>query len=139
VRTSLVLIGSDGSADKGLVNDRSTDFQAWLWGEILLTCLLGASLSLFIVYPVLRTQYDLPQLRLVLQTTMALAGLLVALLATVRFSVEGRRTDLLLASGFLVMSLSAAVFSVGPLLGGEALHRPEGWAALLGGSRRLRS
>ena len=115
------------------MNRRRTDFQAWLWGEILLTGLLGASLALFITYPVVRTQFDLPQLRLVLQTGMALAGLLVAVLAAVRFSVEGRRVDLLLASGFFVTSLSAAVFAVGPLLGGRQLQRPEGWAALIGG------
>ncbi|HET7567640.1 MAG TPA: histidine kinase [Gaiellaceae bacterium] len=115
------------------MNRRRTDFESWLVGQVLLTCLLGASLALFIAYPVLRTQYDLPQLRIVLQTTMALAGLLVALLAVVRFSVEGRRTDLLLASGFFVTSLTAAAFAVGPLLGGGGLQRPEGWAALLGG------
>ena len=112
---------------------RRTDFQAWLWGEILLTGLLGASLALFITNPVLRTQFDLPQAWLVVQTAMALAGLLVAVLAAVRFSVDGRRVDLLLASGFLVSSLAAAVFAIGPLLGGRPLHRPEGWAALLGG------
>src|SRR5436190_1086283 len=33
-------------------------------------------LALFLSYPVLRTSYELPELRLVLQTTMALAGLL---------------------------------------------------------------
>jgi signal transduction histidine kinase len=115
------------------VNPRRSDFQAWLVGEILLTGLLGASLALFITYPLLRTQFDLPQLRLVLQTGMALAGLLVAVLAGVRFSVEGRNVDLLLASGFFVTSLSAAVFAVGPLLGGGELQRPEGWSALLGG------
>jgi signal transduction histidine kinase len=114
------------------VNRLRTDFQSWLVGQVLLTCLLGASLALFIAYPALRTQYDLPQLRIVLQTTTALAGLLVGLLAAVRFSVEGRRTDLLLAAGFFVGSLSAAAFAVGPLLGGGALHRPEGWAALAG-------
>ncbi|HXR10769.1 MAG TPA: histidine kinase, partial [Gaiellaceae bacterium] len=75
----------------------------------------------------------LPQLRLVLQTTMALGGLLVALLAAARFSAEGRRVDLLLSSGFLVSSLSAAAFAIGPQLGGATLRPPEGWAALLGG------
>ncbi len=112
---------------------RRSVFQSWLAGEALLACLLGASLALFLSYPVLRTQYDLPELRLVLETAMALAGLLVALLAAVRFSVEGRRLDLLLASGLLVTSLSAAVFAVGPVLGGGSLHGPEGWAALIGG------
>jgi signal transduction histidine kinase len=115
------------------VSERRTDFQAWLWGEVLLTGLLGASLALFLVYPVLRTQYDKPELLLVLKTTMALAGVLVALLAAVRFSVEGRRTDLLLASGFLVVSLSTAGFGIVPVLGGGALPRPEAWAALIGG------
>jgi signal transduction histidine kinase len=114
------------------VNRGRSQFQTWLWGEILLAGLLGAGLALFIAYPRLRTQYDEPQLRLVLTTTTALAGLLVALLAAVRFSVEGRRTDLLLATGFFVSSLSAAVFFVGPMLGGR-LERPEGWTALVGG------
>jgi len=109
------------------------DFQAWLLSETLLAALLGAILALFLTNPALRTHYDLPQLRLVLQTTMALGGLLVALLAAARFSAEGRRVDLLLSSGFLVSSLSAAAFAIGPQLGGATLQPPEGWAALLGG------
>lgn len=129
-----LLIGSDPSADKSPVNvRRRTELQAWLWGEILLTGLLGASLALFVSHPVLRTQYDKPQLLLVLETTMALAGVLVAVLAAVRFSVDGLRTDLLLATGFLVGSVSLGVFAIGPVLGGGTLGRPEGWAALLGG------
>ena len=110
------------------------EFQSWLWGEILIVGLLGASLALFVAQPTLRTRYDLPQLQLVLETTMAFAGLLVAVLAAARFSVEGRRVDLLLASGFLVMSLSAAVFAIAPQLGGSAPRPPEQWAALLGGT-----
>ena len=108
------------------------DFQSWLWGEILLVGLLGASLALFVAQPELRTRYDLPQLRLVLQTTMALAGLLVAVLAAARFAAEGRRVDLLLASGFFVVSLSAGLFAIGPQLGGSPPRPPEEWTALLG-------
>ncbi|MGH2932887.1 MAG: sensor histidine kinase [Gaiellaceae bacterium] len=111
----------------------SNDFEAWLLSETLLASLLGAILALFLTNPSLRTNWDLPQLRLVLQTTMALAGLLVAVLAAARFSAEGRRLDLLLSSGFLITSLSAAVFSIGPQFGGDAVRPPEGWAALLGG------
>ena len=114
------------------MNDRN-DFEAWLLSETLLAGLLGAILALFLTHPGLRTHWDLPQLRLVLQTTMALAGLLVALLAAARFSAEGRRLDLLLSSGFLITSLSAAVFAIGPQFGGHAVRPPEGWAALLGG------
>jgi len=114
------------------VQERRSEYENWLWGEILLAALLGALLALFLSYPVLRTRYDLPELRLVLQTTMALAGLLVAVLAAVRFSVEGRRLDLLLASGFFVISLSSAVFAIGPQLAGSHVKPPEAWAALLG-------
>ena len=114
------------------MQERRSEYENWLWGEILLAALLGALLALFLSYPVLRTRYDLPELRLVLQTTMALAGLLVAVLAAVRFSVEGRRLDLLLASGFFVISLSSAVFAIGPQLAGSHVKPPEAWAALLG-------
>jgi len=109
------------------------DFQAWLLSETLLAALLGAILTLFLTNPALRTHYDLPQLRLVLQTTMALGGLLVALLAAARFSAEGRHVDLLLSAGFLVSSLSAGAFAIGPQFGGSSIRPPEGWAALLGG------
>ena len=114
------------------MKENRNEYQAWLWGESLLAGLLGASLALFLAYPVLQTSWDLPELRLVLQTTMALAGLLVALLATLRFSVEGRRVDLLLSSGFFVSSLSAFAFAIGPLLTGRDLEPAEAWAALLG-------
>ena len=108
------------------------EYQSWLWGEILLAGLLGASLALFLAYPVLQTRYDLPELRLVLQTAMSGAGLLVAVLAAARYSADGRRVDLLLASGFFVSSLSAAAFGIAPRLGGGAPQPAEGWAALIG-------
>ncbi|HET8529240.1 MAG TPA: histidine kinase [Gaiellaceae bacterium] len=109
-----------------------TDYQSWLWGEILLAGLLGASLALFLAYPVLQTRYDLPELRLVLQTAMSGAGLLVAVLAAARYSADGRRVDLLLASGFFVTALSAAAFGIAPRLGGGNTQPAEGWAALIG-------
>jgi len=112
--------------------EERTEYQSWLWGEILLAGLLGASLALFLAYPGLRTHWDLPELRLVLQTSMALAGLLVAVLAAARYSVEGRRVDLLLASGFFVTSLSSAVFAIGPRFSGHELLPAEAWSALIG-------
>jgi signal transduction histidine kinase len=126
------LIGSDPSADKTHVRTQRTELQAWLWGEVVLSGLLAASLALLLTYPALRTQYDRPQLLLVLETTMALAGILVALLAGVRFSVVGSRTDLLLAAGFLIWSLSTVAFAIIPALGDGSLDRADGWAALAG-------
>jgi signal transduction histidine kinase len=115
------------------VKTRRTELQAWLWGEVVLSGLLGASLALFLAYPQLRTQYDRPLLLLVIETTVTVAGVLVAILAAVRFSVDGLRTDLLLASGFLIGSLSTAAFAIVPVLGGGSLDRADGWAALAGG------
>jgi signal transduction histidine kinase len=126
------LIGSRASADKREVKNRRTEIENWLWSEFLLAGLLGASLALFLAYPVLQTRYDLPELRLVLQTVMAGAGLLVAVLAAARYSAEGRRVDLFLASGFFVTALSALVFGIGPRLGGSDLHPAEAWSALIG-------
>jgi signal transduction histidine kinase len=114
------------------MRQQRTKLQAWLWGEILLAGLLGASLALLLSHPSFRTQYDEPSLLLVLETTMSLAGLLVAVLAANRFHVEGLRTDLLLAAGFLVGSLSTLAFAIIPVLGGHSLQPAEAWSAALG-------
>jgi signal transduction histidine kinase len=131
----LTPIGTNPPADKRFVQRRegSNDYQSWLWSQILLAGLLGASLALFLSYPALRTRYDLPELRLVLQTTMVLAGLLIASLAAARYAAEGRRVDLLLASGFFVTALSSAVFAIAPLFGGKEVQPAESWSALIGG------
>ena len=112
--------------------DGKDDFQAWLGGEILLIGLLGASLALFVARRDLQTTVSLPELRLVLQTIAAFAAGIIAVLAGVRYSVEGRRLDLLLSTGFMVASVSTAAFSIIPALNGHPIHRPEGWAAVVG-------
>jgi signal transduction histidine kinase len=127
------LIGSLASADKSFVRrDERDDYYAWLWGEVLLIGLLGAGLTLFVAYPSLRNTYSLPQVRLVLDTAVTLAAAIVAVLAGVRFSVEGRRLDLLLCSGFAAAAAATLAFSIAPVLGGESLHRTEFWAGLGG-------
>ena len=112
--------------------DDRDDFEAWLAGEILLIGLLGASLALFVTNRHLQTEVYLPNLRLVLQTIAAFAAGIIAVLAGVRYSVEGRRLDLLLCTGFLVASASTTAFSIVPALNGHPLHRPEAWAAIIG-------
>jgi signal transduction histidine kinase len=112
--------------------DSRDDFQAFLWGQILLFGLLATSLAFFLAHRNLHTNWSLPELRLVIQTAVTLAAGIVALLAGVRFGVEGRRLDLLLCTGFLVASLSTLAFSIAPVLGGQPLHRAEGWAGVVG-------
>jgi signal transduction histidine kinase len=112
--------------------DDKDDFQAWLGGEILLISLLGASLALFVARRDLQTEVNLPELRLVLQTIAAFAAAIIAVLAGVRYAVEGRRLDLLLCTGFLVASASTTAFSIVPALNGHPIHRSEAWAAVVG-------
>ena len=112
--------------------DGKDDFQAWLGGEILLIGLLGASLALFVVRRDLQIAVSLPELRLVLQTIASFAAGIIALLAGVRYSVEGRRLDLLLCTGFLITSVSTAAFSIVPALNGHPIPLPEEWATVVG-------
>jgi signal transduction histidine kinase len=107
-------------------------YQSWLWGEVLLFGLLGAALALFATYPDLRPTYELPQVRLVLDTMVALAAVLVAVLAGVRFSVEGRRLDLLLCAGFSLVAGATFCFGIAPVLGGQGLQTTEEWARIWG-------
>jgi signal transduction histidine kinase len=112
-------------------HDDNEVFESYLIGQVLLFSLLGAALALFLTHPELRHTYELPELRLVLQTlTMAVAAI-VALLTGLRFSVDGRRLDLLLSSGFFVVAASHLLFSIAPQFSGHPLGRAESWAGLV--------
>ena len=105
-------------------------FESWLVGELLLVVLLASATALFLTNPILRSTYELPEGRLVLDTAVVLAATIVAILAGVRFSVEGRSLDLLLAAGFFVAGVGTLAFSVAPVLGGSNQGAPEAWAAI---------
>jgi signal transduction histidine kinase len=112
--------------------DGRDQFQAWLRGEVLLIGLLGASLALFVARRDLEWSASLPELRLVLQTVAAFAAAIIAVLAGVRYAVEGRRLDLFLCSGFVVAAVSTAAFTIAPAVIGDPMHRSESWAGLIG-------
>jgi signal transduction histidine kinase len=129
------LIGRPSHADKGFVrrdDAKRDDYQAWLWGEVLLIGLLGAALALFVAHPNLRNTYQLPQARLVMDTTVMLAAAIVGVLAGIRFSVDGRRLDLLLCGGFSALAASMLVFSIVPALGGNPPPLTLSWAGIGG-------
>ncbi|MDX6512330.1 MAG: two-component system, NarL family, sensor kinase [Gaiellaceae bacterium] len=109
-------------------HDDRDSFESWLFGQVLLGGLLGASLGLFLAYPTLRHAYQLPELRLVLQTTAMLASGAVAVLAGLRFSVEGRRVDLLLSGGFFLLAAVTLTFSILPVLGGHPIRPAHAWS-----------
>jgi signal transduction histidine kinase len=112
--------------------DERDAYQSWLWGEVLLLSLLGAALALFVTYPSLRDTYELPQLRLVLDTGVMLAAAIVAVLAGIRFSVEGRRLDFLLCGGFFLAAASTMAFAIAPVFGGGTVGKNEAWAGVAG-------
>src|SRR6266536_3089448 len=106
-------------------------YQAWLLGEALLLAVLGGALALFLTRSQPHSSYDLPHLKLVLQTVGALAAGLVALLAGVRFTTERRRFDLLLCLGFFVASVSTVAFGLAPSIAEQNLTRTEAWAGVV--------
>jgi len=54
----------------------------------------------------------------VLDTGVMFAAAIVAVLAGIRFTVEGRRLDFLLCGGFFMAAASTMVFAVAPVFGG---------------------
>jgi signal transduction histidine kinase len=124
------LIGRNVPADERNVYEERDSYDAWLWGEVLLIGLLGAALALFLSYPSLRMTYFLPELGTVLTTITMLAAALVTILTGARFSVEGRRSDLLIATGFFTAAAASLGFGIIPVLDGGPLDRTSDWAGI---------
>jgi signal transduction histidine kinase len=128
------LIGTNVVADKRNVGRPERDaYQALLWGETLLLALLGAALALFLAHPSLRSTSELPELRLVFDTSIVLAAALVAVLAGIRFTLEAQRRELLLLAGFAAAAAGGFAFSVLPTFDGSSVGPETAWAALAAG------
>jgi signal transduction histidine kinase len=116
----VALIGRRDDADKGFVDHvRSQSYRSWLLGEILLVCLLAAGTALFVANDSLQSVYELHDARIAFDTAVAVVAGIVCVLAAVRFLVEGRTLDLLLAAGFLSISFGTVAFGLVPTLGGS--------------------
>ena len=109
---------------------RSESYRSWLIGELLLVSLLGSAAAFFASTQALGG-YALPQARLALDTAVAVVATIVAILAAIRFLVEGRAMDLMLATGFFAVGLGNLAFGVAPLLRGDMLGPSEAWAGLV--------
>jgi signal transduction histidine kinase len=133
------LIGSTTFADKWCVeNSHSPAYRSWLVGELLVVGLLASATALFASRESLQSAYLLPQARLALDSTVAVVAVIVAVLATVRFLVDGRTLDLLLAGGFWSIAVGTAVFGLVPVLGGHPIPAAAAWSLvasrMLGGA-----
>ena len=113
---------------------RSQSYRSWLVGEILLVCLLAAGTALFTLSHSLDSVYELRAARLSFDTAVAVVAAFVCILASVRFLVEGRVLDLLVAAGFWSIALGTVAFSLVPSLSGS-LSPAAAWASL--GARLL--
>jgi signal transduction histidine kinase len=116
----LALIGRRPRADKWVVDHvRSQTYRSWLLGEILLVCLLAAGTTLFVTNDSLPSVYEFHDARLVLDTAVAVVAGIVCVLSSVRFLVDGRTLDLLVAAGFLSISVGTVAFGLVPTLSGS--------------------
>ena len=108
---------------------RTESYRSWLIGELTLIAVLGAATLLFVATSELEG-YALPEVRLALDTAVAVMAAIVAILTAIRFLVEGRAMDLLLTGGFVAAALGTFVFSVAPRFGGAPVRPEEAWAAM---------
>lgn len=107
---------------------RSESYRAWLIGEVMLVSLLASATALFALSETLQPSYALPEARVAIDSAVAVVAVIVAVLASVRFLVEGRALDLLLAGGFWSIALGTVAFGLVPVLGGDALPPAAAWA-----------
>lgn len=114
---------------------RAESYRSWLLGEVLLICLLAAGTALFGASASLESVYELQDARLVFDTAVAVVASFVCVLTTIRFLVEGRALDLLLAGGFLSIAVGTIVFGLAPVLEGGSLTSAAAWQYL--GARLL--
>jgi signal transduction histidine kinase len=115
---------------------RSQTYRSWLLGEILLVCLLASGTALFALSASLKSAYQLHDARLASDTAVAVVATFVCVLTSVRFLVEGRTLDVLLAAGFWSIALGTVAFCLVPVLEGGTLGPSAAWklvgARLLG-------
>ncbi len=107
----------------------SERYRSWLISELVLVSLLALGTVLLALTGRL-DGYELPNARIALDTAVAVVASIVAILAAIRFRVEGRLMDLLLAGGFLAIGVGTFAFAVASVLAGGRLGPTEGWAAI---------
>ena len=117
-------------------HSRSQTYRSWLLGEILLVCLLASATALFAASDSLQSAYELHDARIAFDTVTAVVAAFVCVLTSIRFLVEGRTLDLLLAAGFWSIAIGTVAFALVPVFGGGALAPSAAWqlvgARLLG-------
>jgi signal transduction histidine kinase len=121
-----------GLPTRGVVDhSQSQSYKSWLLGELLVVGLLASATALFAIVESVQSAYALPQARVVFDSAVAVVAVIVAVLTMVRFLVEGRTLDLLLAAGFWSIALGTTAFGLVPVLGGGVLPPSAAWSLVV--------
>ena len=108
---------------------RGDSYRSWLIGELVLAAVLAAGTAVLVVVSGLHNDPQ-PPARLAADTAVAVVAAIVAVLGLVRFQVEGRALDLLLAAGFGLVAAGTIAFELTPLLGADLPSAAEAWSSL---------
>jgi signal transduction histidine kinase len=106
---------------------RSDPYRSWLTGELVLVGALTFALGT-LAFNRRLGGFPHPEARLAVVTAIAVVATIVAILAAIRFLVEGRLLDALLAGAFMASALGAALFDVVPVLSGGEPSEWQSWA-----------
>jgi signal transduction histidine kinase len=108
---------------------RTDTYRSWLIGELVLATVLASATAVFVAASGL-AGYHPPKATLAVDTTVAVVACIVAVLSLVKFRVEGRLLDLVLAAGLAVVGLGTLAFAVAPDVRTEAVTQRDAWATV---------
>jgi signal transduction histidine kinase len=108
---------------------RADTYRSWLIGELVLAAVLAAATAVLVAASRL-SGYELPEAQLAVDTAVMVVVCIVAVLALVKFRVEGRMLDLVLASGLAIVGLGTLAFAVAPNVRGQPATPSAAWAAI---------
>jgi signal transduction histidine kinase len=108
---------------------REDTYRSWLIGELVLAAVLAAGTAVLLAASGL-SDYALPEAEIAVDTAVCVAAGIVAVLAVVKFRVEGRLLDLVLAAGLAVAGAGTLAFALAPSLPAEPVTAGEAWAAI---------
>ena len=108
---------------------RADTYRSWLIGELVLAAVLATGTAALVAVSGV-SGYELPRAELAVATAVSVMAGIVAVLAGVKFRVEGRTPDLVLAAGLAVVAAGTLAFALVPNLPAEPGTAGQAWSAI---------
>jgi signal transduction histidine kinase len=108
---------------------RADTYRSWLIGELVLAVVLAIATAVFVAVSGV-SGYELPEAEVAVDTAISVVAAMVAVLAVVKFRVEGRWLDLLLAAGLALAGVGTLAFAVAPSLPAAPPSASWAWSAI---------